>query len=283
MNDMPENAKIEKAGESQDKTKIYMKGFVPGQFCIIFEFEINDLLLQRENYLPSLHYFNYKVKENPAMQFKQFLFGLQGWEISALRQEGLIEVPKENRVIKLKNTSSDFDALGTFMVAESFDSALVASLGVKSVKSKFVFTIRLFTKDSKGNLKYLSKLKIEEDITQVSNFQKKPWKLALPLEVDGNYLVMLRSQFSQKIYLAIGQNKGKKLVKMEQEITCDIEEGDLNAFVTKDGWIFPEKDRFVRVFLDVPDSVWNKSFIMEEEEENKEGEKKKKSKNCNLI
>jgi len=285
--ELPPNSKIEKAGESQQKTKIYMKAFIPNQFCVIFEFDIADLLLQNDNYLPSLYYFNYKIGDTPSIQFKQFLFGLQNWDISALRKEGVLEVPKENRVIKMKNTSGDFDALGSFFASESFDKKIVATLGVKSNKSKFTFTIRLFTPDSKGNLKYLSKLKIEETVTQTVLNLKNPWKLEIPLEIDGNYLIMLRCQFSQKIYLAIGQNGGKKLIKMEQEITCDMEEGDLKAFVTKDGWIFPEKDRFVRVFLDVPDSVWNTSFILEEEEEEKDGGDEngvaKKSKKCNLI
>lgn len=169
--------------------------------------------------------------------------------------------------------------MGTYVCQDSFDEKIMVTLGVCSSNNKVTYCLRLYNIDAKGKLKHMSNLKIKENSPQITEIFKYPWKLNIPLKIENDYLITLRCQYSQVIYL-FSAVKGSKLVKLDQELKIDLVEEHFQCFQTKDGFIYPEKDGFVRLYLDIPEIEKNTSFIGHPEGYTKA---KTDKKGCNLI
>lgn len=106
---MDEKTVVRSEGVTHDRTKVMMSVFIPNEYCILFEFDLDDMIKDGDHYLPSMHYFNHKVGDNPSQIYQAFKYEFLGFDFSALRNDFILEVPKKKKIYKLKSSTSNFE------------------------------------------------------------------------------------------------------------------------------------------------------------------------------
>jgi hypothetical protein len=103
---MTEKTVVRYEGVSHDRTKVLLSVFIPEEYCVLYEFNLDDMIKDGDHYLPSMHYFNHKVGKNPSHVYQAFRSDFLGYNLCALRKDFILEVPEQKKIHKLKSSTS---------------------------------------------------------------------------------------------------------------------------------------------------------------------------------